>query len=149
MYNTSFWPIRILMWSTLLIVSAMKIYITLKKSWPKRFIMKKVRAFWNRPTKISRPKNLEIFINIFIENSVENFRYQKKSKFSDLIFFIFIQCSMKCSKTFFDLKKMVGRFQNALSFFIINRFGQDFSKLCRFSCRTWWKRFPGHWSIYM
>ena len=30
---------------------AMKIYTTLKKSRPKRFMMKKVRAFWNRPTK--------------------------------------------------------------------------------------------------
>ena len=32
-------------------VSAMKIYTFLKKSRPKRFITKKVRAFWNRPTK--------------------------------------------------------------------------------------------------
>ena len=30
----------------------------------------------------------------------------------------------------FDLKMLVGRFQNALTFFIINRFGRDFFQSC-------------------
>ena len=30
----------------------------------------------------------------------------------------------------FDLKIFVGRFQNALTFFVINRFGRDFFQSC-------------------
>ena len=71
------------------IVSAMKIYTTLKKSRPKRFIMKKVRAFCNRSPKIFEIENSsKIFVEIFIENcmkmkifEIENFRFFRTPKF--------------------------------------------------------------------
>ena len=60
---------------------------------------------------------------------IENFR-----KFSISKIFIFIQFSMKNFdehfRRFFDLKIFGDRFQNALTFFIINRFGRDFFQSC-------------------
>ena len=116
------------------IVSAMKIYTTLKKSRPKRFIMKKVRAFWNRPTKnfeIEKSRNFPSKFSLKIQLKI--FRSQKKSNISISKIFIFIQCSMKISdeiiSDFWISKMLVGRFQNALTFFVINRFGRDFLKI--------------------
>ena len=78
--------------------------------------------FWDR-------KSAKFSSKIFIEISVEifwsgNFRNFSISKFS-----IFIQFPMKIfvKKTrFFNLKKIVGRFQNSLIMVLINRFGQNF-----------------------
>ena len=62
-----------------------------KKSWPKRFITKKVGAFWNRPTKnfhwklsckIVISKNFEIFRSQIFSFSY-NFQWKSRWKFRD------------------------------------------------------------------
>ena len=56
---------------------------------------------------------------------IENFEIEK-----NLIFFIFHTFSYTQKNDFFEIfsisKLLVSRFQNALTFFIINRFGRDF-----------------------
>ena len=82
---------------------------------------------------IGRPKFLrsKIFIEIFIENCMK----MKKSKFFDFKIFVF---SFKFQWKFLDgnfrkfsiSRFLVGRFQNAPTFFVINRFGRDFFQSC-------------------
>ena len=109
-----------------------------KKSRPKRFITKKVRAFWNQPTKNFEIEKCWFFsskfpLNImwkwkFSGSKILNFQWKFRWKFS----------------IFFDLK-IFGRLISKCSNFFRNEpfWSRFFSKLCRFSRRTRWKLFPG------
>ena len=112
-----------------------------KKSRPKRFITKKVRAFWNRSTKKFEVENFEIFHwEMFIENwmkmkkmisKMKNFEIENFRFFISFFFnWIFNEnFSMKIFEIFY-LNFFGDQFQNALTFFIINRFGRDFFQSC-------------------
>ena len=127
------------------IVSALEIHTTLKKSRPKRFIMKKVRAFWNRPTTISEIEILKKKSSkMFIEISVENFVI---SKIFDLTFFHFHTIfNEKKSRTFFEIfgLKNVGLSISKCSNFFHNSpfWSSLFSKSCGDVTGVRW--FPAH-----
>ena len=117
-------------------------------------MMKKVRAFSNRPTKFfGIEKSKKKPSKFVIENSVENVRSKKIPNFLDLIFFIFNWIFNEKIRSkfliFFDPKNFGRPIWKCSNFFQHKPFwSRFFSKLCRFSWRTHRNRSPIDWERF-